>query len=39
MDTSKDSIVVGIVGSDEQVRDIDRVFWRRGVGAAVDRSV
>jgi hypothetical protein len=39
MDTSKDSIVVGILRSGEQVPDIDRVFWRRGVGAAVDRSV
>jgi hypothetical protein len=39
MDTSKDSIVVGILRSGEQVPDIDRVFWRRGVGAAVDRPV
>jgi hypothetical protein len=34
MDTARDSIVVGILRSDEQVPDIDRIFWRRGVGAA-----
>jgi hypothetical protein len=35
MATPRDSIVVGILRSDEQVPDIDRAFWRRGVGAAV----